>query len=84
MATMFGWLRPATATASRRKRSATTGSAASGGLSTFTATGRVKQDVGGQPDLGHAALRDATLEAIALCQERRRGDADEEATASPR
>ena len=39
-ATMLGWVRPATAMASRRKRSATTGSVARLGLSHFSATWR--------------------------------------------
>ena len=40
IATMFGWVSPATATASRRKRSATIGSLARLGLSHFSATRR--------------------------------------------
>ena len=56
--------------ASRRNRSATTGSAASVDLSTLTATWRDSESVGGQPHLGHASLRDATLQAVSLGEER--------------
>ena len=62
---MFGWVSRATAMASRRKRSATTGSVARLGLSHLSATLRSSDEVGGQPHLGHAALGEPALELVA-------------------
>ena len=50
----------------------TTGSAASSGAGALTATWRDEQRVGRQPHLGHASLREATLQPVALGEHRRR------------
>ena len=68
---MFGWVSPATAIASRRNRSATTGSVARLGLSHLRATLRSSDEVGGQPHLGHPALGEPALEPVAAGEDDR-------------
>jgi hypothetical protein len=59
----------ATAIASRRNRSATTGSLARLVLQPLDRDLAVEVDVGGDPDLGHAALPDAAIEPVAAREE---------------